>query len=329
MSASGPPPVEFYFDFSSPYSYLASTRIEEICARRGRSLEWKPILLGPVLKHHGKAALLLRPAENEYARVDLVRCAAWLEVPFKFPPRFPVNSLGPSRGYPFARDAGAGGAYCRRLFEACWGEGRDIGEPRVLDEVAGEIGLAIDPFRASLSRPEVKEWLRRETDGAISLGIFGAPTFLVGDQMFYGHDRLALLEQELENAATPSVAFNRWFGISRVERERGRAEYELRVTSRMLNRRGAAHGGVVTALLDSALGAAVVSAIAPEEWCATLQLSVQFREPVRPGRVVGRGRMIKRGRHAAFAEGEVLDATGAVLASAHGTWYVWARRPAL
>ena len=124
-----------------------------------------------------------------------------------------------------------------------------------------------------------------------------------------------------------TTPFNRWFGIRRVRFGDGIAEYELKVTPRLLNRRGVAHGGAVTSLLDTALGAAVVSGIREEEWCATLQLSVQFREPVLPGKVVGRGRMVKRGRHAAFAEGEIVDGKGKVLAVATGAWYIWSRRP--
>ncbi len=123
--------------------------------------------------------------------------------------------------------------------------------------------------------------------------------------------------------------FNRWFGIRCVSRGEGASVYELEIRPDMLNRRGVAHGGVTSSLLDSALGAAVVSGIAPEEWCATMQLSIQFRQPLRVGRVEARGRMTQRGRRAAYAEGEILDAQGRVLAVAHGAWYVWPTRPGL
>ena len=130
-----------------------------------------------------------------------------------------------------------------------------------------------------------------------------------------------------DQASTPSTPFGRWFGMRCIEQNEGRTLYELEVTPNMTNKRGVAHGGVTASLLDTALGAAVVSGIKSEEWCATMQLSIQFRRPVRLGRVFGRGRMVNRGRHAAHAEGEVVNEEGKVLAVAHGTWYIWPGRP--
>lgn len=324
--------IEFYFDFSSPYSYLASTRIDEIAARRGVEIVWKPILLGPIMKAVGKVPLAARPLEGDYARVDLQRWADWLGVPLRFPPRFPFNSLRAARGSFFADRAGRSAAYCRRAFEIAWAEGRDLEDPQVLESLPTALGLDPRAFDESLSDPDVKLALRERTDDALRRGVFGAPTFFVGDQMFYGNDRLFMVEEAVagrstKDGATPSTAFNRWFGIRCVSVDRGRSEYELEVTTTLANRRGVAHGGAVSSLLDTALGAAVVSGIAQEEWCATLELSIQFREPVRLGRVLGRGRMVKRGRHAAFAEGEVVDSGGKVLAVGHGTWYIWPGRP--
>jgi uncharacterized protein (TIGR00369 family) len=324
--------VEFYFDFSSPYSYLAVDRLEEICARSSAELLWHPILMGPILKQLGKVPLFLRPGEGEYARRDLARLARHLELPLKFPQIFPVNGLSACRGFAYASDAGKGAAYCRRVLEACWAQGQDAGDLLVLRSVALELGLDPEEFLQSLTRPQVKEWLRGQTDDATRRGVFGAPTFFVGQEMFYGQDRLFMVEEALSRLHAPEVvssstAFNRWFGIRCVTRDAGRAEYEMQVTPGMLNRRGVAHGGAVCSLLDTALGAAVVSGIDPEEWCATLELSIQFRDPMRSGRVVGRGRMVKRGRRAAFAEGEIVDGSGKVLAVAHGTWYIWPAQP--
>ena len=122
-------------------------------------------------------------------------------------------------------------------------------------------------------------------------------------------------------------AFHKLLGARLIEKEGGRARYELTVGPDHLNRRGVAHGGVATSLLDAALGTAVVSAIGPEEWCGTMQISVQFREPIFPGPVTVEGRVARRGRTAAFAEGEVRDAGGKILATAHGTWTIWPSRP--
>lgn len=123
-------------------------------------------------------------------------------------------------------------------------------------------------------------------------------------------------------------AFHELLGARLLEHDTGRARYELTVGETHLNRRGVAHGGVAASLLDSALGTAVVTTIRKEEWCGTLELSVQFREAIRPGRITAEGRMARRGRTAAFAEGEIRDAAGKILATAHGVWTIWPTKPA-
>ena len=122
-------------------------------------------------------------------------------------------------------------------------------------------------------------------------------------------------------------AFHELLGARLLEHDQGRACYELTVGAEHLNRRGVAHGGVAASLLDSALGTAVVTSIRKEEWCGTLELSVQFREAIRPGRITAEGRMARRGRTAAFAEGEIRDAAGKILATAHGVWTIWPTKP--
>jgi uncharacterized protein (TIGR00369 family) len=122
-------------------------------------------------------------------------------------------------------------------------------------------------------------------------------------------------------------AFHELLGARLLEQSAGRARYELTVGSEHLNRRGVAHGGVAASLLDSALGTAVVTSIKKEEWCGTLELSVQFREAIRPGRITAEGRMARRGRTAAFAEGEIRDDAGKILATAHGVWTIWPTKP--
>ncbi|MGD8376788.1 MAG: PaaI family thioesterase [Acidobacteriota bacterium] len=106
----------------------------------------------------------------------------------------------------------------------------------------------------------------------------------------------------------------------------GRAEIRATVREDFTNRRGASHGGFIASMLDSVLGTAVVSALAPEEWCGTVQLNVQFLAPGR-GSLVARGEMVRRGRHLAFARGEIVDEAGRTVATAEGTWYVWPEHP--
>jgi acyl-coenzyme A thioesterase 13 len=121
--------------------------------------------------------------------------------------------------------------------------------------------------------------------------------------------------------------FHKLIGARCIERGGGRARYALDLGPDHLNRRGVAHGGVVGALLDMALGTAVVAAIEPQEWCGTMMLTIQFREPVFPGAITVEGRMARRGRTAAFAEGEIRDAQGRLLATAEGVWTIWPQRP--
>jgi uncharacterized protein (TIGR00369 family) len=121
--------------------------------------------------------------------------------------------------------------------------------------------------------------------------------------------------------------FNRTLGMTAIRAAGGAAEIDLALGPGLTNKRGVAHGGVLASLLDSVMGAAVVSAIAAEEWCGTVQLSIQFLSPGVGASLHGRSRMVKRGRHVAFARGEVVDARGEVIATGEGTWYVWPRRP--
>jgi len=122
-------------------------------------------------------------------------------------------------------------------------------------------------------------------------------------------------------------AFNRFLGMDRVRSGDGCAEIILDVRDEFTNRRGVVHGGVITALLDSALGAAVISGLRAEEWCGTVQLSVQFLRPGRNPRLTASAKLLRRGVHLAFAEGTITDAENRTVATASGTWYVWPSRP--
>lgn len=116
-------------------------------------------------------------------------------------------------------------------------------------------------------------------------------------------------------------------GFTTVEKGQGRIVLESPIRDELCNRRGVVHGGVLSALLDCSLGGAVVAGLKPEEWCATLQLSVQYVRGARRGPLRATGEMTGRGRHCAFARGEIVDADLKVVATAQGTWYVWPQRP--
>lgn len=319
MSTGAPRSVEFFFEFADPASWLAAYQLEEICARRSAVLGWRAIL--PI------AAAALEPAQASYRRIDLRRYAEHHGIPFSTQDPVAVDERTACLLFLHARSTGREGLWCRRVLECLWAEGRALSDQASLLELALGLGFERAGLLAALSDPAHGRLLEAHRQEAIAKGWFALPVCAVSDGQFYiGHDRIFLLDEVLE-PSTQTTPFNRWFGARALSRSVGAAEYELIVTPRLANRRGVAHGGAVTSLLDSALGSAVVSGIEPEEWCATLQLSVQFREPVRLGRIVCQGRMVKRGRHAAFAEGEVKDTEGSVLAVGNGTWYIWSRRP--
>jgi 2-hydroxychromene-2-carboxylate isomerase len=192
-------PIDFYFDFASPYGYFASTRIDEIAARHGRAAVWRPMLLGPVFKLTGNAALVDQPIKGEYVRRDCARFARLIGVPFKFPAQFPFGAVAASRAfYCIAdRDAEQAKAFARAVFRAGLGEGRDVTPIEVVVELATAVGVAPGPLSAALADPQVKARLAREVDAAIQRGVFGSPTVFVDGEMFWGADRLDQVERWL------------------------------------------------------------------------------------------------------------------------------------
>lgn len=123
-----------------------------------------------------------------------------------------------------------------------------------------------------------------------------------------------------------STPYSDWLGLE-ITRDAECSEAAITLRPEHTNKRGVAHGGVVSSLLDTALGAAVIANMTPEEWCATVSLSIQFERPCRGERLVARGRLGSRGKRVAFAEGEVVDERGKVCARAHGVWHIWPAHP--
>ncbi|MCE9570007.1 MAG: 2-hydroxychromene-2-carboxylate isomerase [Rhodocyclales bacterium] len=192
-------PVEFWFDFSSPYSYIASERIDELVAKHGRKVKWRPIMLGAAFKASGLPFLVNVPLKGEYSKRDFDRSARYLGVPYTFPPRFPVTTLAAARGYYWlhGQDCNKAREFAHAVFRAYWVNGRDIGELPVVLEIAGTLGIDGDAYIAAIATPEIKERLKRETDAAIAKGMFGAPYFMVDGEPFWGADRLPQIEKWL------------------------------------------------------------------------------------------------------------------------------------
>jgi 2-hydroxychromene-2-carboxylate isomerase len=198
------PRVEFFFDCSSPWTYLAFHRIEELCSEAGAELSWRPILVGGVFNTVNPSVYEQRskpvPAKARYYLKDLRDWARFYGLEIGQPPVFPVNSVRAMRAAYVALDRGLLPAWARAVFEAYWGELRDISQVEVLRDLAPRAGLDADDLLARIEKPETKQRLRSATDELIERGGFGSPTMFVdGDDMYFGNDRLELLRQRLSS----------------------------------------------------------------------------------------------------------------------------------
>ncbi|MFK7931710.1 MAG: 2-hydroxychromene-2-carboxylate isomerase [Myxococcota bacterium] len=182
--------IEMFYDIVSSYSYLASTRIEAIAADTGHSVVFRPIFLGGLMKAVGNVPPAQLPARGRHLFVDLQRWSAYYQVPLSFPSRFPMMTLTAQRAL-IAMAPEARIAPTHRLFEAYWVHDRDINDREVLVDILGE--AEVD----AAGTPEAKAALIAETGEAERRGAYGAPTFFVGDEMWFGNDRLPFLEQFL------------------------------------------------------------------------------------------------------------------------------------
>jgi 2-hydroxychromene-2-carboxylate isomerase len=192
-------PLDFYFDFSSPYGYFAATRIDALAARHGRNTIWHPVLLGAIFKLTGQQPLTTIPMKGSYALHDLVRSARWFGVPFRMPGKFPVSSIAPCRAcyWLHDRDPAAAKALAQALYRAYFVEDRDISSPEVTANVAAKLGHDKDAVLQAINDAAVKERLKAAVDAAIERGVFGSPYIVVDGEPFWGSDRLDQIEQWL------------------------------------------------------------------------------------------------------------------------------------
>jgi 2-hydroxychromene-2-carboxylate isomerase len=195
-----PEPIEFYFEFASPYGYLASTQIDAIGARHGREVRWHPIMLGAAFKLTGAQPLMHTPLKGDYMMRDLPRFARLLGVPFTAPPVMPANSLHASRACIWLeRDDPAGAKdLAKAIFHAHWGEGRDIGRPEDVAEIAAPLGIKGATLLEAVADPAIKERLKQATQAAIERGVFGSPFVFIDGEAFWGADRLPQIDAWLE-----------------------------------------------------------------------------------------------------------------------------------
>lgn len=194
-------PIEFYFDFSSPYSYIACELIDGLAGKYGRKVKWRPMLLGVVFQKTGQPLLVNVPLKGEYSMRDFARSARYHGVPFNFPAKFPLSTVSTARAYYWlhGQDCARARAFAHAAFRAYWVDGRDISDLAVLQDIAAASGADGAALAAGIALPAIKERLKVETDTALAKGMCGAPWFVVDGEPFWGADRLPQIEKWLQS----------------------------------------------------------------------------------------------------------------------------------
>jgi 2-hydroxychromene-2-carboxylate isomerase len=190
--------IDFYFDFSSPYGYLAAMRIDALAAKYQRDVAWRPILLGPAFKASGNAPLIGQPLKGDYARRDLRRTAAFMGIPFGMPTPFPIGTQNAARAFYWLneRDPAIAKAVAISLLKTYFVEGRDITSPDMVVEIASQHDVDRAELSAALADPVVKDCLKKEA--SLALGVFGSPYIVVDGEAFWGTDRFDQIDAWLK-----------------------------------------------------------------------------------------------------------------------------------
>jgi 2-hydroxychromene-2-carboxylate isomerase len=189
--------IEFFFDIGSSYSYLAATQMDGVAERTKVPVRWRPFLLGGVFKATGNDMPARLPAKAKWMLHDMTLWANHYEIPFRMPSRFPLLTLRTQRALAAAERLAPSGlpAFARALFTAYWGDDQDVTTDPVIAAAARSAKLDADAIIAAIDAPETKDLLRATTEEAVRRGAFGAPALFVGDALFWGNDRLPLLER--------------------------------------------------------------------------------------------------------------------------------------
>ena len=195
-----PKTVEFFYDFSSPNAYFASVQLPRLVDRLGASIVWKPFLLGGLFKMLGTpmTPMMTNPNKAKASTRDLERWAKKYEIPFSFPSNFPMNTVKALRCV-IAIESGGGdpSAFINATFREFWVDDGDISDLDVLGTLLDECGAEASRVREAIASQEVKQALQDATSKAVERGVFGAPTFFVEDELFFGKDRLDFVEDAL------------------------------------------------------------------------------------------------------------------------------------
>ena len=188
--------IEYFFDFGSPTAYLAHTQLSAIAERSGAELVYRPMLLGGVFQATGNTTPAAIPAKGKYMGRDIARCAARYGEPYHSNPHFPVNTLNVMRGAVAAQQDGVLKSYMDAVYRAVWVDQKNTADPEVFAQVLVTAGLDAENFAERIQDPAIKDGLKSNTQEAVERGVFGAPTMFVGEEMFFGQDRLDYVEAE-------------------------------------------------------------------------------------------------------------------------------------
>jgi len=195
-------PIDFWFDFSSPYGYLMAEKIDAVAAKHGRKVKWHPILLGVIFQATGS-----RPpadavsSKGKYIARDFERSARHMGIPYNPPSRFPLPTQNAARAYYWlhGQDCALARQFAHAVYRAFFVDDRDISSPDTVLDIAAGLGIDRDALAAALQTPELKARLKDECDKALAAGVFGSPHVLIDGEPFFGADRLPQIEHWLES----------------------------------------------------------------------------------------------------------------------------------
>lgn len=189
--------LEFLFDFGSPTSYLAWTQVPAIAQRQGATVDYQPVLLGAIHKAANNRSPVMCSAKAMWMNHDLARFAKRYGVPLGINPHFPINTLLLMRGATALKGTDGFHPYLETIFNAMWVDPKNLNDPATLAETLTAAGIDPQQLLEQSSRQDTKDALRQATEAAVARGVFGAPTFFIGDEMHFGQDRLDFVEEAL------------------------------------------------------------------------------------------------------------------------------------
>ncbi|WP_169544762.1 2-hydroxychromene-2-carboxylate isomerase [Sneathiella aquimaris] len=194
-------PIDFYFDFSSPYAYLGSHMIEDVAAKHARTVNWHAFMLGIAFKNEKTAPLTFYPRKGEYSRMDFARTARKYDIPFSMPDDFPKNTIAASRAFFYLNklDPLLAKTFGKTVFQAYFVQGLDISDTAVVLELARECGIDVEALELSMQSAALKDEFKMSVNEIIEeKKVFGAPFFVVDGEPFWGADRVVQVGEWLE-----------------------------------------------------------------------------------------------------------------------------------